>query len=132
MGVCGILTGIAYRIGRGRKEFWWRLQNSFAKQEKASFLPTEIHMERYGSALRKHARRSHACSQGPGGVLGNLSLIVLFMNLYRGFPVGFLMNWFVVETHGNADNYTRNRGSRLIFFPTSFQLPTIKHANYAV
>jgi len=53
------------------------------------------------------------------------------MKLCRGFPVGFLMNWFVVETYGNAGNYTRNRGSRLIFFPTSFQLPTIKHTNYA-
>lgn len=50
-------------------------------------------------------------------------LIVLFVKLWEGFPVDFLMNCFVVDT----SNYSANRGSRLIFFPTSFQPPTIKH-----
>lgn len=44
------------------------------------------------------------CGQRPGGVLGSLCLIVLFMKLCGGFPVGFLMNWFVVETYSNACN----------------------------
>lgn len=63
------------------------------------------------------------CSQGQGEAWKNLSLIVLFMKLWEGFPVGFLMNWFVVD----AGNYSANGGSGLIFFPTSFQPPNIKH-----
>lgn len=46
----------------------------------------------------KEAHRQRALQPGTGGGLGNLHLIVLFMKLCRGFPVGFLMNWFVVET----------------------------------
>lgn len=77
---------------------------------------------------RKQAGRNRALQPGTGGVRGNLCLIVLFMKLWEGFPVGFLMNWFVVD----ASNYSANGGSGLIFFPTSFQPPTIKHTNYAV
>lgn len=62
------------------------------------------------------------CSQDRGSPWKSF-LIVLFMKLWEGFPVGFLMNWFVVD----ADNYSANGGSRLISFPTSFQPPSIKH-----
>lgn len=77
---------------------------------------------------RKQAGRNRALQPGTGGVHGNLCLIVLFMKLWEGFPVGFLMNWFVVD----ASNYSANGGSRLIIFPTSFQPPTIKHTNDAL
>lgn len=52
-----------------------------------------------------------------------LCLIVLFMKRFRGLPVDFLMNWFVIASRCSAGNYIRNGGPASVSHPQQMQAP---------